>query len=115
MRMHAELNAPGSCLKKLFNNPLDKTPDIERWLWISSKTHSKSDYPMDEISEYIKDNKSAMEIMSKYQNQVTLTISLCWNFLDGKIHGFYASKELIHDLDSFGFGLEIDIDNTQEI
>lgn len=109
MSMHAELNLPGSTLKKLKINPLDDTPDIERWLWESSKEYCISDYPLDEMAKFLLNNIEIIKCMEKYRETLSLNICLCWKFIEDEFHGFYASSELMHLLSSAGLGLDIDI------
>ncbi|WP_157982678.1 hypothetical protein [Simplicispira lacusdiani] len=111
MSMHAELNLPGSTLKKLKINPLDDTPDIERWLWESSKEYCVSDYPLEEVERFLHNNIEAINCMRKYRETLSLNICLCWKFIENELHGFYASSELMHLLSSAGLGLDIDIAN----
>ncbi len=111
MQMHAELNLPGSTLKKLLPNPLDKTPDIERWLWESLKVYCKSDEPISEINEFIESNAKTIELMAKYGDKVSLNVCLGWKFIENKAHGFYFPPALMQRLSASNFGLEIDIAN----
>lgn len=110
MRMHGELNMPGSVLKKLLDNPLDETPDIERWLWESPKEYCKSYYyPIAEIGEFFEKNNKLIKTMSNYRNEVSLTVALCWKFIDNQVHGFHMPPDLIKKLSEAGLGFEIDI------
>ena len=110
MRMHGELNMPGSVLKKLLNNPLDETPDIDRWLWESPKEYCKSYYyPITDISEFLNINAELVKTMGRYRNEVSLTVVLCWKFIDNNVHGFYLPPDLIKKLSEAGLGFEIDI------
>lgn len=109
MKMHAQLNIPGSVLKKLLQNPLDETPDIERWLWEGPKKYCKSEYPVDEIGEFIDENFEMIGEMGEYCNLVSLNVVLCWKFVDNQVHGFYVSSDLMRKLSAAGFGFDIDI------
>lgn len=106
--MHKELNLPGSVIKKLRDNPLDKTPDIERWLWASPDFFCRTNFPLEEVEKFIEHNGDIIKIMSQYREKVSLIFSVNWMFLKGA-HGFYISHNLMNNLAAAGFSLEIDI------